>query len=641
MSIRLSKRRNRMLLTAFTAGILTVTSSLSALPSRAAPPATGTDSPLQQAFESASLEFGVPLEVLMSVAYNETRWESHGGEPSMGAGYGVMHLTQANEHLSAHSKGDAEEPDYDRVNDPALRTLDTAAALLGVSPDALKLDTEQNIRGGAALLASYARELHGSLPATASDWYAAVAKYSGSDAQELAQSFADDVYATMLQGVEAVTTDGQYAKLNASAVVPNTSLLDTLHLRSAQKSGADCPNGLACRYIPAAYSLYSGSATDYGNYDLANRTENGDLKIKYIVIHDVEGSYKSAINTFLSKSYVSAHYVIDSTTGEVTQMVRPKDVAWQAGNWYINAHSIGIEHSGFAAEGGKWYSEQMYHASARLVKYLAKQYDIPLDRQHILGHDELPGLAPANQTGMHWDPGAYWDWAHYFTLLGEPFESGKKDKKSGIVTINGNFKQNMPPLEYGGKPLEPQPVSFLPLYSAPSFDAPLLSDPALHPDGSPGTIKINDWGDKAVFGQSYYQADEQGDWTAIYFGGQKAWFHNPKGKNTVPGSGMLVTPKKGAASIPVYGAAFPEPAAYTKAGIPVRNRMALQYTIPAGQKYVATGPIKSTEYYAKLYNAPETYKVIQGEEEFYQISFNHRIAFVKKSDVDVVDPSGK
>lgn len=587
---------------------------------------------LQTAFESAAQEFGVPLPILMSVAYNESRWEHHDGEPSTSGGYGVMHLTRyAGE---SEAKGE-DESSTSQAYDPALHMLDTAAALLGIDPDFLLLDPAQNIRGGAALLAQYARETTGTLPTDAADWYGAVAKYSGTDTAEIATEFADAVYATIQQGMERTTNSGQHAVLTPAAVTPNTATAYPLHLRNAALSDADCPNGLACRYIPAAYKQYSGSATDYGNYDLANRPEDGN-DIRYIVIHDVEGSYESAIKTFLSKSYVSAHYTVNSVNGQVTQMVRPKDVAWHAGNWFVNAHSIGIEHSGFAVEGATWYSEQMYRSSAKLVRYLADRYDVPLDRLHIIGHDDIPGLTPYNQTRMHWDPGAFFDWAHYFSLLGASFNPSDATADSNVVTIDPNFHTNLPYLKYNKRELEPQPASFVYLHTAPSFDAPLISDPALHPDGSPGTHQIYDWGNKAVTGQRFVKADQQGDWTAIYYGGQKAWLHDPNGKNTSPGSGLLVKPKAGLTSIPVYGSAFPEAAAYTAAGIPARLNTALQYRIQAEQAYVATEAVTSDYFYAKLFNAPSTYRVVEGADEYYQIHFNHRFAFVKKTDVEVV-----
>ena len=50
-------------------------------------------------------------------------------------------------------------------------------------------------------------------------------------------------------------------------------------------------------------------------------------------------------------TYVSWHYTLRSADGHVAQHVRTKDVAWHAGNWYVNAKSIGLEHEGFARAG--------------------------------------------------------------------------------------------------------------------------------------------------------------------------------------------------------------------------------------------------------------------------------------------------
>ncbi len=59
------------------------------------------------------------------------------------------------------------------------------------------------------------------------------------------------------------------------------------HLRTARLTGVECPNGLACRVVPAAYQQNSAAPGDYGNYDLATRPDDG-LAIRYVVIHDSE-----------------------------------------------------------------------------------------------------------------------------------------------------------------------------------------------------------------------------------------------------------------------------------------------------------------------------------------------------------------
>ena len=58
------------------------------------------------------------------------------------------------------------------------------------------------------------------------------------------------------------------------------------------------------------------------------------------------------------------------------------------------------------------------YASGKFTQMeLARRYGVPLDRAHILGHDEVPGISPARQKSMHWDPGPYWDWDRYMKLL--------------------------------------------------------------------------------------------------------------------------------------------------------------------------------------------------------------------------------
>ncbi|MDI1463471.1 N-acetylmuramoyl-L-alanine amidase [Catellatospora sp. KI3] len=155
-------------------------------------------------------------------------------------------------------------------------------------------------------------------------------------------------------------------------------------------------------YGPAAWVPASTS-----NYTDANR--ESDYNINYVVIHTVQGSYSSAINWFQNPSaQVSAHYVV-SKTGAVTQMVRESDIAWHAGNWTYNTQSIGIEHEGYVEQDG-WYTEQMYQASAAIVRSVTSKYGIPRDRAHIIGHNEVPGAT-------HTDPGSKWNWTYFMQLV--------------------------------------------------------------------------------------------------------------------------------------------------------------------------------------------------------------------------------
>src|SRR5919201_1408806 len=159
------------------------------------------------------------------------------------------------------------------------------------------------------------------------------------------------------------------------------------------------------------------------HYTPAHR-EPGD--IRYIVIHTTEGSADGAASWFQNdNSHVSAHYVI-SRTGEIVQLVRQRNVAWHAGNWAVNTTSIGIEHEG-VTDDPSGYTDAEYRASARLVAYICRTWDVAIDRNHIIGHAEVPDPNdPALRGGSdhHTDPGQYWNWPKYMKLV--RFYAGKR-----------------------------------------------------------------------------------------------------------------------------------------------------------------------------------------------------------------------
>ncbi|MDB5178705.1 MAG: putative secreted protein [Patescibacteria group bacterium] len=406
----------------------------------------------------------------------------------------------------------------------------------------------------------------------------------------------------------------------------------------------ECPLELKrkCHFVPAAYQQVDpNDSSNYGNYDLAERPSNG-LKVNSVVIHDTEGSLADTLAHFQDPTaYVSAHYVIDAD-GSIYQMVATKNVAWHAGNWYVNQHSIGIEHVGHAVQGQTEYTPQMYRSSALLTKWLASKYSIPLDRQHILGHDNVPAPIAGLVAGMHWDPGPYWNWQRYFNLLGAPIVP-TAGPNSSFVTIAPTFSSNQPVVtDCSTSPcvtLPSQGANFVYLRTAPSDSAPLLSDPALHTDGAPGTTDIKDWSATADYGQQFAVAARQQDWTGIWFGGQIGWFKKPQGHlASYPTRGQSITPKTGLSSIPVYGRAYPEAGAYSGGAVPVQSVVPLQYTIPGGQSYATSGLAPTDYYYAWTIDAhlPDDHTVVIGQDKYYQIQFNQRLAYVKASDV-VVD----
>jgi N-acetyl-anhydromuramyl-L-alanine amidase AmpD len=617
---------------------------LGAAPSQAGDTSTG----LQQAFASAAAEYHVPQSVLLGVSYLQSRWDDHAGAPSVTGGYGPMHLTDARTALASaphHSegtedaRGDSTRPALlpeTKVPTPAelparLETLPKAAELSGLSAGDLRTDPAANIAGGAALLAAAQKDLGEPLSQDPADWYGAVARFSGADDSATAAAYANDVFDVLRTGEERTTDAGQRIVLTGRpTLAPDTAQLARTGLRTLGSGNTECPKTVSCEWIPAPYEEFGDN--DYGNHDLGNRPAS--QSIKYIVIHDTEGAWEGVLNLVQDPTYVSWNYTLRSTDGHIAQHVKAQDVAWHAGNWYINAKSIGLEHEGFLANPDAWYTEAMYRSSARLVKYLSAKYGIPLDRQHILGHDNVPGPTTSTVSGMHTDPGPYWDWRHYFELLGHPFKATSA-KRGGLVTIRPDYATNQP--QYTGCVAKGEPCashgsSEVRLYSAPDEHSALITDIGM--GGRAPTTDVNDLSSRVSTGQQYAVADRDGDWTAIWYLGQKAWFKNPRTNPTaVSASGLVVTPKEGLDSVPVYGRAYPEASAYPT-GVPAQAVSPLPYKVLKGQTYVVGDKVPGEYYYAVTFTT-DSHKVVVGQDLYYEIQYGHRVEFVRAADVDV------
>jgi N-acetyl-anhydromuramyl-L-alanine amidase AmpD len=151
------------------------------------------------------------------------------------------------------------------------------------------------------------------------------------------------------------------------------------------------------------------------NVTQSNRTRR---TIDAIVVHATEGHFVGSVRWLeQARSRGSAHFVV-SRAGQIVQLVPVTDVAWHSGNARWNLHSIGIEHEGWTSRGGFTLAE--YRASAELVAYLAHRWGIPLDRRHIVGHDEVPDPRRPGRFGgvdEHRDPGRHWNWTLYMSLV--------------------------------------------------------------------------------------------------------------------------------------------------------------------------------------------------------------------------------
>jgi len=178
-----------------------------------------------------------------------------------------------------------------------------------------------------------------------------------------------------------------------------------------------------------------------------------------------------------------------------------------------------------------------------------------------------------------------------------------------------------------------QGANFVYLRSAPSDLAPLVKDAGLHQDGSSSTTHVSDIGARATAGHQFLVADKRGKWLGVWYLGDIAWLK----KSAVVESREEVVVPAGNEDVPVYGRAYPEASAYPSE-IPTQPIAPLQYAIKPGQAYVLADDDVSTDYYyAKSFDGsvPGDRTVVEGADEYYQIWFGHRVAYVRAADVRV------
>lgn len=151
--------------------------------------------------------------------------------------------------------------------------------------------------------------------------------------------------------------------------------------------------------------------------DSPNKSTRNDWKPDVIVFHITDGNYNGAVSWLCnSSSNVSAHFVV-SRQGEITQLVDLSKMAWANGTnmdksdkrYYGNSlseivrgrktnanyYTVSIETEGFSETTGGNLTASQLNSIIELVQYIREEVKriyniiIPLDRQHLIGHNEV------------------------------------------------------------------------------------------------------------------------------------------------------------------------------------------------------------------------------------------------------------
>jgi N-acetyl-anhydromuramyl-L-alanine amidase AmpD len=335
---------------------------------------------LDEIFGHAGALHDVPPALLKAIAWSETRGmmvrgevEHEGLEPA----FGIMALRGA--------------------------TLEEGAALAELDVELVKTDLAANVFAAAALLSKIGDELD-VVRSDLASWAPAVAAMSGIELEAGQVGWVrDEVYGVLRHGVIA----------EGLTLEPEDVTLDMVPY--AATPGPDY-----------AASVWRASP------NFSSRPSGSSGVPQMVIIHSCEGSYSGCWSWLASsQSGVSAHYVVNSTGTEISQLVRESKKAWHISANYdcsknssvacglngkgSNNFTIGIEHAGFANQSS--WDDGLLDASAALVCDITEDNAIPRDGFHIVAHGQLQ---PWNRI----DPGPNWPWGEYLGLVSSHCNEG-------------------------------------------------------------------------------------------------------------------------------------------------------------------------------------------------------------------------
>ena len=327
---------------------------------------------LDDEFARAAADFDVPVDILKAVGFVMTGWQMVEGEVEFegrAARMGIMGVPENH--------------------------LDDLAARLNTEASDVAFHRETNIRAAATRLTELAND-RGIDRTDLGAWAPVVADYVEiPDDEGTAALIHDEIYKVLSEGVS----------VELGSIEPNVSEADYREPVSSSTGGDG--RGAIWRASP--------------NYSSRSSSSIGDPAM--IIVHTCEGSYSGCWGWLAnSRSGVSAHYVVNNDGSEVSQLVLESKKAWHIGSSYDcglnsgtdcwrngssnNHFTIGIEHAGYASQSS--WSAGLIDRSASLICDIADDWDIPIDRYHVVGHGQLQ---PYNRV----DPGPNWPWTDYLS----------------------------------------------------------------------------------------------------------------------------------------------------------------------------------------------------------------------------------
>lgn len=156
-------------------------------------------------------------------------------------------------------------------------------------------------------------------------------------------------------------------------------------------------------YPKPASPTYPGAAW-WGHSPNSSPRREGD-KVQYFVVHHAADTNSVEVQRtrFMTPNdrNVSPNWLIGKD-GSVSEIVPPdKYRAWTTGAFDYNAVTVETQNSSGSPTWG--ITEESHVAIAKLVAWASKRYGFPIDRQHVLGHREVPNVPATACPGPSMD----------------------------------------------------------------------------------------------------------------------------------------------------------------------------------------------------------------------------------------------
>jgi hypothetical protein len=254
-----------------------------------------------------------------------------------------------------------------------------------------------------------------------------IGDFAQNPSDDARRTYVDSVYGVLEAGATLAMEDGSAI----ATIAPHAELAgyEPLAVGGNLYGTADYPSGV---WRPSPNYNARPSGTD----------------VSLVVIHTCEGNYAGCWGWLVnSAAGASAHYVVNESGSEVSQLVREASRAWhvaaayecsRAGNQQCskngvstNHFSVGIEHGGFASQAS--FPAGQIQRSAELTCDITRDQGVVRDRNHIVSHGQLQ---PWNRT----DPGPNWPWSHYIDLVRS--ECGDGGGGGGALIVDSNNANN-------------------------------------------------------------------------------------------------------------------------------------------------------------------------------------------------------